>query len=115
MAMTPTTPAISDLLDAAGLGNLGESPPPEAVEAALRELPRLLKGADPLRVETAKTEAVRRLKEAKVTGATALVKAAFPSSSRADGEDARAQGRAMALTDPEPWPDPGFDNLTEAE
>ena len=106
--MAAAAPApVSDVLQAAGLLTLGTEPAPEAVEAVLRELVRLLNGSDPLRRAGAQSEAVRLLTAAKVNRAAALVDAAFAVEKRLEAEAPdRLQGQSVALVEPEPWPDP---------
>lgn len=103
---------LSDIIEAAGLFNLGAEPPPEAVESALRELVRLLNGSDPLRVAQAQSESVRLLSVAKVTRPGALVDAAFAAPKALD----RSNGsQTLALEDPEPCAETvdGSELLTE--
>lgn len=105
--MPATTPAtLSDVLQAAGLGTLGENPPPDAVEAALRNLAKLLDGSDALRVATAREMAIQPLKEAGISSPAALVDAAFGTAKNPAEKRQEGQGRAMTLDEPEPWPDP---------
>lgn len=92
---------------------LPDAPSPEAVEAALRPLTATVTGADPLRRERQRAEAVTILKSKKVARATRFVDAAF-GMAKATPEAAE---NAILLVDPEPWPDPvdGAVLLTEIE
>lgn len=92
---------------------LPDAPSPEAVEAALRPLTATVTGADPLRRERQRAEAVTILKSKKVARATRFVDAAF-GMAKATPEAAE---NAIFLVDPEPWPDPvdGAVLLTEIE
>lgn len=81
---------------------LPDEPSPEAVEAALRGLAATLAGADPLRRERVRVEAVTILKSKKVASATRFIDAAF-GMAKATPE---AVANAIFLADPEPWPEP---------
>ena len=98
MSAAPAAP-LSDVVAAAGLFTLGTEPPPDAVEAALRELARLLNGSDPLRRAAAQSEAVRLLTEAKVSRPAALVDAAFATGKEQDRSNA---GQTLVLEEAEP-------------
>lgn len=100
------SPPVSDVLKSVGLNNLGTDPPLANVEAALRKLGELLKGADPLRVATAREEAMGRLKKAGLRSPAGMVDAALGTTSKAAKEEGAQQGRTMTLADPDPWPEP---------
>lgn len=102
MPETPTT----DLLRTSGLAGLGEDPPPEAVEAALRELATVANGSDPLGRATLREGAVRLLKDAGVRSPARMVDAALTTEDDREGNGGSRQGHALTLSDPEPWPDP---------
>jgi Protein of unknown function (DUF3631) len=99
----PAGEAGSQLLDRAGLSALADSPPPAAVEAALRALAEATKGADPLRRAIIRNAAVNLLKARKVTSPAALVDAALGTSAP---PETGGQGTVLTLNDPEPWPEP---------
>lgn len=99
------TASIGDILAEAGFDDLGENSPLDSIETAVRDLAPLLKKVDPLRLEMAREEARRRLKDLGIQAATRIVDAAL-SGTRDTGASGAVQGRGLDLTDPEPWPDP---------
>jgi len=99
-----TQDGVARVLGDAGLSALPDSPRAVAVEAALRTLAELLKDADPLRRAVVRNAAVELLKARKVSSPTALVDAALGVVTSTDATS--GQGAALALSDPEPWPDP---------
>ena len=99
----PASDTISDVLERAGLSALPDSPRAVAVEAALRMLADLLRDADLLRRAVVRNAASDLLKARKVTSPTALVDAALGTVASMDATG--AQGAALTLSDPEPWPD----------
>ena len=107
---------ISDLLRDSGLTDLGENPPLEKVEACLTILRHDLGRAAPLRRSLAREGAAKALRDAGFQSPTAIVDAAL--NANADHIDSVGlQGKALALVDPEPWPDPvdGAELLEELE
>lgn len=88
----------------ARLEALPDSPDLAEVESLLRALPDCLKGADSLAMELAKERAAKALK-GKVRAPVSMISAALTSNDSTDKED-NLQGRAVVLSDPEPWPDP---------
>jgi hypothetical protein len=95
---------VQDMLRAAGFRNLGENPPPDAVGAVLRNLAGQLNGADKLQCQLVRMGAIAALKEAGVQGGAAMFDASLsePGAALADGG---GQGKVLALSDPEPWPE----------
>jgi len=92
-------PAVQDLLRAVGALNLGDDPPPEARQAVLDAVVERLAGAEAFYVEQVRNELVHRVRlPANEVDARLRVR----SRSRSD----TLQGEALALEDPEPWPDP---------
>ena len=69
--------SVADLIRATGLHELDETPGGDAIETCLRALKKSLDGADALRRQTVRAEAIRVLGEKKVRGATKLVDAAL--------------------------------------
>ncbi len=55
--------SISDILNVAGVSNLGEDPPPEALYNAMQKLGVFLAGAEALVKETCAAEAVKQLRQ----------------------------------------------------
>lgn len=98
----------ADLLDAAGLTTLGERPAPAVVERALRRLAELVAAheLDALARETVRLGAVDALRAAGVASPARMVDAALPPPPKDEGAPSQLQGRAVALDDPEPWPEP---------
>ena len=93
-----------DALLASGLLGLGEDPPAEAVERALRELGKQAQGADALRREVLREGAIKALAAASIRSPARLVDAVLGASEAK--EDDTGQGRRLVLADVEPWPDP---------
>jgi hypothetical protein len=95
---------VEDMLRAAGFGNLGTDPAPDAVGAVLRNLAGQLNGADKLQCQLVRRGAIAALKEAGVQGGAAMFDASLsePGAALADGG---GQGKVLALSDPEPWPE----------
>src|SRR5436309_418380 len=83
--------------------DLTTNPPLEAVEVALRSLRRNVNGGDPLRRIMIRGAAIQVLQGVLVDAPARHVDAALGSGAAHDGN---AQGRAIALTDPEPWDEP---------
>lgn len=100
-----TAPPVDDVLRACGLATLGDDPAMDAVEAAVRALAEAMDGADPLRRETLREGAIRALRAAAV-GAPARMLDAILGQQREDAGEGSGQGRAVVLSDPEPWPEP---------
>ena len=103
-------PPVQDLLRAAGAMNLGDSPSPEARRAVLDQVVSMLDSADELYVRQVRNELVKN------TPLPATeVDARLRVGSR--GGSDRLQGQAVALADPEPWPEPveGAELLSELE
>ena len=91
-----------DILIAAGLLNLGDDPPADSVENALRELGRLAEGADEVRLETLRARTVPIIKA--LGWRAAAVDAVLGPSMSTDV--APRAGTRISLDDPEPWPRP---------
>lgn len=104
----PDRPPIEDVLRSAGLATLGQHPPAEALEASLRRIAMVADGADALRVAALREAAVRALSEAGVRAPARMVDAALSAGGDDRVADAPSpgQGSRLALSDPEPWPDP---------
>ena len=71
----------------------------------MKRLQTRLREADPLQRSLAREGAIRCLKRAGIGAATAVVDAALRSLP-GDEKDADIQGRALVLSDPEPWGEP---------
>lgn len=86
-------------------GMLGENPAPEALAAVVENFRAWARnGASPTDVAIVRDELVKRLTTAGVRAPGRIVDAALRG---ADGDnDRELSGQAIALTDPEPWPDP---------
>jgi hypothetical protein len=100
-------PVITDILRACGISTLGDDPVLEAKQAALQNLSEQAIGLEPLDVALLRHGSVEALKKAGVGSrdATALVSAALPKGGQAKNVGNELHGHAIALTDPEPWPD----------
>lgn len=111
---TTEAPAIADVLDKSGVTGLTEDAGPDAVMASLEDLAELVNGSGDLYVSTVREEAVRVLREAGVGSPARMVDAALRDG-RPNEEETPGPGRRIALTDPEPWPEPvdGTALLTE--
>jgi putative DNA primase/helicase len=95
---------VLDALRAAGLVGLDKNTSADVVEAGLRSLRASLNGADSLRRAMIREEAIVHLEKAGLRAAARAVDAAFGTGTdKADGD---AQGKAILLSDPEPWPEP---------
>ena len=103
--ISPEQPSLLDLVIAAGLGSLGSDPPADIVDAGLRRYVELVGAGDPLRMASARSEAVRTLKDAGLRAHGQLVDAAFKAA-RSASAPAGGSGQALAWEDPEPWSDP---------
>jgi putative DNA primase/helicase len=103
-ATDDTQDGISCVLAEAGLSALPGSPRAGVVEAALRALADLLRGADSLRRAVVRNAASEILKARGVNSPAALVDAALGTAAPSDA--ATGQGTVLTLTDPRPWPDP---------
>ena len=108
----------TEVLDAAGLRDLAGKSIDEIV-TVLRQVAEQLKTADgdALLRAAVRGESIARLKNAKVVSSPAhLVDSALKGLTTASEEDDR-QGKAMVLTDPEPWPEPvdGRELLSELQ
>jgi hypothetical protein len=97
-----TGDSVTRVLADAGLLSLSDSPQPAALEGALRNLAKLLRDADPLRLRVTRNAVADLLKTKNVTSPVALVDAAFGTAARVD--TGGGQGQALTLADPEPWP-----------
>jgi putative DNA primase/helicase len=105
LSRDPGACSAPELLERAGLSGLCEKPEAAAVEAPLRALAELVKGADSLRRAVVRAAAVQALQSRGVSGPAALVDAAL-GTQRAEASDVLAgQGTALTLSDPEPWPE----------
>ena len=98
-----SVPSLDDTLRAAGLLTLGQEPTAEAVQAALRKLGELSSGSDPLARETLRAGALRLIKP--LGWRAAAVDAALGTTDR-KALSSEGPGSAIALSDPEPWPEP---------
>lgn len=96
--------SADEILRASGLLELGEDPPIEALETALRTLATAVDGEGRLRRATLREGAIRALSAARMKSPARLVDAALavPDERSDDGR----QGQAVVLSDPEPWPEP---------
>src|SRR5882724_10832640 len=95
---------IVDLIKAAGLAALGESPTPDAIDSALRDLKGRVNGADPLRRSLIRVAAIDALKACGLSSPAQCVDAALGESPTQDGKE--LQGAALLFAELEPWPDP---------
>ena len=106
--MTTSTGApgatADEVLQAAGLLNLGERPPMEAVEKTLQAVAAAMAGVDALRREALREGTIRALTEAGIRAPARMVDAALPKSAPTKAED-DSQGQRLTLEDPEPWPE----------
>ena len=101
---TSSTPSVQDILSELGLDALGENPPPDAIANTTRAVSEWRsKGAHPVDVEVVGIEFRKAMKAAGVDRVAALWDTTAPR--RGASEDA-GQGRALTLSDPEPWPEP---------
>lgn len=99
-----SAPPDGSLVELAGLANLPPGTPLMKVEAALRNLARLVASCDPLRRAVVRGEVVAALKAAEIASAARLADAALGLEQGADGDG--GQGRRIEPKDPEPWPEP---------
>ncbi len=101
-------PTVTDVLRACGICNLGDDPKLEAKQAALENVRELSIGLGPIDMVLLRQGAVEALTKVGMGSrdATALVNAALPKGGQDKGEAKELHGHAIALTDPEPWPDP---------
>jgi hypothetical protein len=83
------------------LDGLGENPPLKRVEAALRIWASKLRGADALKREVERGDAIELLKQLGVKSSAGLVDAALKTVEPAGGD---GQGQALLLADVPPWP-----------
>ena len=102
---------LADTLKASGLLGLPKGATPEAIQSALGNLNELATGSEPTELVFLRRGAVDTLKDKDKVGmghhdATALVSAVLPKEGKVRGEAKELHGHAIALTDPEPWPDP---------
>ena len=102
---------LAETLQASGLLRLDSSATPEAIQSALENLRELATGSEPGDLVFLRKGAVDALKDKNGVGmghhdATALVGAVLPKGGQGKGEAKELHGHAIALTDPEPWPDP---------
>ena len=100
-------PVITDILRACGFCDLGDDPLPEAKQAALENLRTSMIGLEPTDMVLLRQEAAGALMKTGMGSRDAkdLVKAARSEGGRDKNEDKELHGQAIALTDPEPWPD----------
>lgn len=91
---------VSDFLTECGADGLGDSPSADAREAVLRTVALKLNGADPLRRATARQGLKDRGFPAR------MIDSAFDSSDNRVRADDSRQGSVLALSDPDPWPEP---------
>ena len=100
---------LTDMLQASGILNLEKDPSLEAVQSSLGNLRELASGCEPAVVAFLRKGAVDALKDKTGMGsrdATELVNAVLPKGGQEKGAAKELHGHAIALTDPEPWPDP---------
>jgi len=107
---------VDDVLTTQGFHGWGENPPPlSTIEEKLQGLAasKDYRDADELRRAMLREGALQAVKDAKVNRAAPMVDAALKPAPGKKGE--QGHGQALALQDPEPWPDPvdGGDLLVE--
>lgn len=96
---------IGDLAATLGLSTLPENAPPDSILATVERVRTWRRnGADPVDVAMLGEIARRQWKQAGASRPTELWDATTPP--REDRDDDRLQGRALVLSDPEPWPEP---------
>jgi putative DNA primase/helicase len=100
----PAHATTAQVLRATGLDALGKKPNIDLVEDALRNLRHNLNGSDPLRRAAIREAAIKKLDAAGISASARMVDAALGAGP--EKTDDRGQGRAIALADPEPWPEP---------
>jgi putative DNA primase/helicase len=94
----------ADVIRASGLLTLGDHPAPDAIEKVLGNLRTAVEGADPIRREAVRVEAVRVLKP--LGWRAAAIDNVLGVPQQAAKADDNRQGRTLVLSDPTPWPDP---------
>lgn len=97
---------VADVLAAAGISTLGEDASLDTIVAALRQLAAALNGADPLARSAIHAAAVVAVRDAGVLTPEARRMVGVALGGDDSGEEGRGQGRALVLSDPEPWPEP---------
>lgn len=117
---TTASPTHSDVLRAAGAGNLDADSPSEAFMAVLHSTVELLAGADERTIESTRSEAVATLERIGMADAAALVEAAFvavdptrsrpaatkPPASRTEPRSFRLRTLAQIEDDPQAMSEP---------
>ncbi len=100
------TATIDALLEGT-LGNLTVDSSNDELEGVLRDLGRQCEVVDGLQRAMVRERAIRYLREdLKITSAARMIDAVLPNGANALNSETLAQGRAVQLTDPEPWPEP---------
>lgn len=93
-------PNVDEILRASGLTTLGENPPNEAVLRCVRMLGSLTNGAAAVTREAIRAGAVRVLRP--LGWRVAALDDVLGAADSEDGDSVR-QGKAIVLSDPEPW------------
>jgi putative DNA primase/helicase len=99
-------PTIQEVIAGCGGETLGQNPPLEAVERFLQDLSTHAAAAAPLRRELLREAARQLLTRAGIRLAAAMIKAAFGTKGSDPEEEDGLQGRALVLSDADPWPEP---------
>ena len=102
---------LADTLQASGLLNLETGATPEAIKSSLGILGEVAAGLEPADLVFLRRGAVDTLKDKDRLGmghsdAIALVNTFLPKEGPDRGEAKELHGQAIALTDPDSWPDP---------
>lgn len=95
---------VEQILKRSGVDNV-DVHDPDAVQASLRQLAKLLVDCDEIEREVIRSEVVSRLSRAGLKDARNLVTAVMRAVATRPTATDSLQGEAIDLADPEPWPD----------